>query len=81
LWGWRLEGDYSAELNKIRAPTLIVLGAQDARYPRGEQEALASAIAGSRLLVDRRAGHLLHWEEPQRFASDLVTFVEGLSEH
>jgi non-heme chloroperoxidase len=76
---WRLEGDYSAELSSIRAPTLIVWGDQDARYPRGEQEALASAIAGSRLLVYHGAGHLLHWEEPQRFASDLVTFIEGLS--
>jgi pimeloyl-ACP methyl ester carboxylesterase len=77
---WRLEGDYSAELSRVKAPTLIVWGDQDARYPRVEQEALASAIAGSRLVVYHRAGHLLHWEEPQRFASDLVTFVEALSE-
>jgi pimeloyl-ACP methyl ester carboxylesterase len=76
---WSLEGDYSAELSRIRAPTLIVWGDQDARYPRGEQEALASAIKGSRLIVYPGAGHLLHWEEPQRFASDLVKFVEGLS--
>lgn len=77
---WRLEGDYSAELSTIKAPTLIVWGDQDARYPRGDQEALAAAIADSRLLVYHGAGHLLHWEEPQRFASDLVTFVEGISE-
>ena len=77
---WRLEGDYSADLSRIKAPTLIVWGDQDARYARAEQEALASAIAGSRLLAYHGAGHLLHWEEPQRFASDLVTFVEGLSE-
>jgi pimeloyl-ACP methyl ester carboxylesterase len=77
---WRLEGDYSADLSRIKAPTLILWGDQDARYPRGEQEALASAIESSRLLVYHGAGHLLHWEEPQRFASDLVTFVEGLSE-
>jgi non-heme chloroperoxidase len=77
---WRLEGDYSAELSQITAPTLILWGDQDARYPRGEQETLASAIAGSRLVAYRGAGHLLHWEEPQRFAADLVTFVEGLSE-
>jgi non-heme chloroperoxidase len=77
---WRLEGDYSAELSKIKAPTLILWGDHDARYPLDEQESLASAIAGSRLLVYYGAGHLLHWEEPQRFASDLVTFVEGLSE-
>lgn len=76
---WRLEGDYSGDLGRITAPTLIVWGDQDARYSRGEQVALASAITGSRLLVYPGAGHFLHWEEPQRFASDLVTFVEGLS--
>lgn len=77
---WRLEGDYSAELTEITAPTLIVWGDQDARYARGEQKALAAAIAGSRLLVYHGAGHLLHWEEPQRFASDLLVFVQGLFE-
>jgi non-heme chloroperoxidase len=76
---WRLEGDYSAELSEVTAPTLIVWGDQDARYPRGEQEALAAAIAGSRLLVYHGAGHFLHWEAPQRFGSDLLTFVQGLS--
>ena len=75
---WRLEGDYSAQLGKIKAPSLIVWGDQDARYPREDEEALTSAIAGSRLLVYEGAGHLLHWEEPQRFASDLAAFVEDL---
>ncbi len=75
---WRREGDYSVELGKIRSPTLIVWGDRDARYPRSEQDALASAIGGSRLLVYQGAGHFLHWEEPARFASDLVAFVDGL---
>lgn len=75
---WRLEGDFSAELGKIEVPTLIIWGDRDMRYPRSEEEALVSAIRGSRLVVYPGAGHLLHWEEPERFASDLVTFVEGL---
>ena len=73
---WDLEGDYSGELDKVKAPTLIVWGDRDTRYVRSEQDTLASAIADSGLLVYAGAGHLLHWEEPQRFASDLVTFVE-----
>src|SRR5688500_14130733 len=35
---------------------------------------------GSRPLVYQGAGHFLHWEVSQRFASDLVTFVDALSE-
>jgi pimeloyl-ACP methyl ester carboxylesterase len=73
---WRLEGDFSGELGRIRAPTLIIWGDQDARYPRSEEEALARAITGSRLVVYQGAGHLLHWEEPERFAADLEAFVE-----
>ena len=75
---WRAEGDLAAELGHIEARTLIIWGGQDARYPRIEQEALAAAIPGSRLVVYPGAGHGPHWEEPERFASDLVTFVEGL---
>jgi non-heme chloroperoxidase len=36
------------------------------------------AIVGSQLVVYPGAGHSPHWEEPNRFASDLVSFVEGL---
>ena len=53
-------------------------GEQDARYSRADEEALTSAIAGARLLVYEQAGHMLHWEEPERFASDLAAFVQSL---
>jgi len=38
-----------------------------------------AAIAGSRLVVYRGAGHSPHWEEPERFASDLVAFIKTLT--
>jgi non-heme chloroperoxidase len=70
-----LEADFSRELEKIKAPTLIVWGDQDT-LTGSEQEALAAAIVGSQLMVYPGAGHGLHWEEPARFAADLVTFTE-----
>jgi non-heme chloroperoxidase len=72
---WRAEGDFAGELAKIRAPTLIIWGDRDVRYPRSEQETIAAAIPDSRLVVYPGAGHLLHVEEPDRVASDLVTFI------
>jgi non-heme chloroperoxidase len=68
--------DFSARLGAISVPTLIVWGARDAICPRSEQEALARAIPYARLVVYEDAGHAPHWEEPARFAGDLVDFAD-----
>jgi pimeloyl-ACP methyl ester carboxylesterase len=73
-----MDADFSAELNNIQAPTLIVWGDQDLLCPRAEQDALTAAIVGSRLAVYAGGGHNLHWEEPQRFAADLTAFCAEL---
>lgn len=73
-----LDVDFSGELSKIQAPTLIFCGDQDA-LTRDGQQAQRAAIAGSRLVVYAGAGHGLHWEEPERFAADLTAFVESLA--
>jgi non-heme chloroperoxidase len=74
-----MEDDCAAELNKIRAPTLILWGAHDAFCPPRDQVALLTAIQGSRLTTYESAGHALHWEEPERFAADLVAFAQDLA--
>jgi non-heme chloroperoxidase len=74
-----MEADFSAELDNIQAPTLIVWGDQDPLCSEREQEALTTSIANSRLTVYPGGGHNLHWEEPDRFADDLVSFVSDIS--
>ncbi|HJU05012.1 MAG TPA: alpha/beta hydrolase [Nitrospiraceae bacterium] len=73
-----LEADFSEELRKIVAPTLIVWGDQDALIPRHLTEILAAMIPNSRLVVHPGAGHAFHWEEPEHFAADLVAFTERI---
>ena len=73
-----LEDDSLEELDKIKAPTLIVWGDQDAILPRSDQQTLAAAITGSRLLVYPGAGHAFYWEDPGRVASDLAAFIAEL---
>jgi len=70
-----LEDDSLGELDKIKVPTLIVWGDQDSILPRSDQESLAAAIKGSRLLVYPGAGHAFYWEDPGRVASDLASFI------
>jgi non-heme chloroperoxidase len=73
-----LDDDSLGELGKIKAPTLIVWGDQDAILLRSDQKSLAAAIMGSRLLVYPGAGHAFYWEDPGRVASDLAAFIAEL---
>jgi len=73
-----LEDDSVDKLNKIEAPTLIIWGNQDTIVSRGDQELLTTKIPDSKLVVYSGAGHGLYCEEPGRFATDLITFIEGI---
>jgi pimeloyl-ACP methyl ester carboxylesterase len=85
VWRAALEGqveeDHTAALGKITAPTLVVWGDRDAFVPRGDQDALAAAIEGARLMVYPGSGHGLHWDEPERFAADLGDFCARPAGH
>ena len=67
--------DFAANLVNVRAPTLIVWGDRDAFTSLPDQHALGAAISGSRLEIYAGAGHSPHWEEPERFAAQLTSFV------
>jgi non-heme chloroperoxidase len=68
------EVDYSADLRNLGTPTLLVYGDQDALIPRTEQDLLLDTLPDARLEVYEGVGHALHWEQPQRFAADVVEF-------
>jgi non-heme chloroperoxidase len=63
-------------LARIKAKTLLLWGDKDAMLTRADQDGLLAGIAGARLIVYPDTGHALHWEEPQRFARDLLQFLE-----
>lgn len=67
------------ETATIRCPTLIVWGDRDALLSWDDQQQLARAIPGARLLVYEETGHLVLWEQPVRVAADVVAFVHKLS--
>lgn len=73
-----LQHDVLNELYVVDVPALLVWGDQDRILTRHDQETLAAAIKNSRLVVYPGAGHSPHWEEPERFASELLGFVENL---
>jgi pimeloyl-ACP methyl ester carboxylesterase len=62
-------------LSRLRMPTLVVWGDHDAIVSRGEQELLRQGIGGATLRVFDDTGHAVHWERPERFADELLTFL------
>jgi pimeloyl-ACP methyl ester carboxylesterase len=75
----QLDEDFSREIAKISAPTLILWGDKDGFCSRSEQEALRAAIPGAGLIAYPGAGHGLHWEEPNRAAADIAAFVGDIA--
>jgi non-heme chloroperoxidase len=69
-----LEVDQSDELENVTTPALLVWGDQDAFIKRETQDELLGALADSRLNVYQGVGHAVHWEQPERFASDITEF-------
>ena len=68
----------AAETAAIAAPTLIVWGDRDGFVSRADQERLVAAIPESQLVVYEGAGHVVHWEEPERVAAVVAAFAKGL---
>ena len=70
-----LEHDLSGELGRIQAPTLIIWGDQEELASREDQDEQVEAIPNAELKVYEGVGHGVHWEEPEKFASDLMRFI------
>ena len=70
------DAETAAGLASIKVPTLLIWGDRDAMLSRKDQDALLAQVRGSRLIVYPEGGHSPHWEDPARFAADLVAFLE-----
>ena len=70
--------DRSADIAKVRAPTLILWGAQDRLIPVAHAERFAHAIPGTRLIVYDGVGHVPMEEIGERSAADAGAFVSAV---
>ncbi len=61
----------------IHAPTLVLHGTDDNVVDPRNASLLAGNIPGARLELFQDAGHLFFWEEPERFAGLVTSFLEG----
>ena len=75
LRGMAERDDQTELLAKITAPTLILVGAEDAITPVADSEKMHRAITGSRLVVIENAGHVSNLERTEQFNDGLVSFL------
>jgi len=60
-----IRADRRPDLPKIKCPTIVVCGRDDAATPLSLSEEMAAAIKGSELIVVEQCGHLVTMEKPE----------------
>ncbi|HXZ84091.1 MAG TPA: alpha/beta fold hydrolase [Myxococcota bacterium] len=69
--------DRSRDLARVRCPTLVVVGDEDAQS-RPSSDALAAGIPGARLALIPKCGTRVPLEQPDAFAEALLAFLAEL---
>ena len=67
---------YEGKLAELGVPTLILWGADDPFAPVAGAERFQREIPGSELVVLEGTGHFVVDDAPDRYAEELVTFLE-----
>jgi 3-oxoadipate enol-lactonase len=73
------EADLTATARAVRAPTLVIVGDQDASTPPELARELAALVPGARLEIVARAGHLPCIERPDAFRALLEAHLEEVA--
>jgi len=76
----RAVSDYhwTADLPRLRIPTLILQGADDQLTPPGGSVKMQRALPAARLLMVADAGHNLPLEQPELFRASVLAFTAGV---
>ena len=73
--GTFLGSDSFDDLKKIRVPTLALWGDKDNFFKRTDEDLLVKTVPNAVLKVYPDTGHALHWEQPEKFTQDLLSFI------
>jgi pimeloyl-ACP methyl ester carboxylesterase len=72
-----LAADVQADLQAIRAPTLLIWGENDTLVPPAMGEILRAEIANARLLRLSKAGHIVMFDQADEFNKAVLDFLAG----
>ena len=69
--------DLNPELPKFRFPVIVMTGRYDINVAPIVAYKIHKAIAGSKFVVFDRSGHMPFYEEPEKFADTIQSFLSG----
>lgn len=70
--------DLGRGVSSIQCPTLVIHGDEDRVVDVRDAGVLGELIADSRVVVLPGLGHLLFWDDPERFVAEVVQFLSGI---
>jgi pimeloyl-ACP methyl ester carboxylesterase len=70
------EGGWFQRLKEIKAPTFVANGDRDPVFPAIDSVILAREIPGAELAIYPDSGHGFLFQDPDRFAADVLAFLE-----
>jgi 3-oxoadipate enol-lactonase len=73
------DADLRSRLGAIRAPTLVVAGAEDPAAPVEEAELIRDSTPDARLVVVEQAAHLANVEQPEAFTQAVLEHLEPVA--
>jgi 3-oxoadipate enol-lactonase len=68
--------DFTAELARIRCPTLLIVGESDAISPVAEMQAISKAIPKAEFKIIPQAGHMAPMEKPAEVNAVIERFLQ-----
>lgn len=74
---WQAAAEYASKdyLHQINVPTLIVVSAFNIQT-QTQGTTMAQLIKGARLVTIEHAGHMLNWDNPTQFNTEVLEFLE-----
>ena len=73
----RLHAPVQRNIGKIKAPTLVLWGAEDHLIPVEAAHAYANAIHGAKLIIYPHTGHIPQEEVADQSAAEVSAFLCG----
>jgi pimeloyl-ACP methyl ester carboxylesterase len=79
LRGMAARPDRTADLPRIRVPSLVVVGADDVITTPAEARKIADSLPNARLAIIPESGHMAPVENPTACNQEILSFLRGLA--